>query len=448
MWRRSGIKQASHNTGSNPEETSAGLRGNQPTVIITGPPWPRSGTGRVMQSQIQFYRARGYETVFIADPFQWDYTRSNPLWDELRDGFNEFGADHVFMAAIEPRRFTLAKFEATLRHGRRGTALDWLVAIGRSAQLTREATRLLKGLPVALFHVNHVFTLGFALRLKRQLFGRESRIPMILDTHDIQSQMLLDKQEPNPWLRRPDRVERLLKSEISQLKIPDVLIHLSSSDFDFFRRKLPSQTHFLAFPTIDEGFISSVNEITKLDEPIDLLFVADWHFPNLSAIQWYSEQVWPLLAKRNYNVKVVGRLGRLVEGQAPQLYDRCRNWFVGEVGNLAPFYRSARCVIAPMVSGSGISIKTIEAFALGKAFVGTSKAFRGMPMEQLGKVGIYAFDEPATFANAIVSTLDNVKAAEDSSRMAYKELFSKEASFAVRARALAMAFKESSPAQQ
>jgi hypothetical protein len=100
-----------------------------------------------------------------------------------------------------------------------------------------------------------------------------------------------------------------------------------------------------------------------------------------------------------------------------------------------------------MVSGSGISIKTIEAFALGKAFVGTSKAFRGMPMEQLQKMGIHSFDQPAAFANAIVSTLDNVKAAEHSSRIAYKELFSKEASFAVRTHAIAVAFKESSPAQ-
>jgi glycosyltransferase involved in cell wall biosynthesis len=359
----------------------------------------------------------------------------------------ELGADRTLLATIEPRQLTLGKYAATIRHGYRGTALDWLVAVGRLGRLTTESMRFLRSVPVALLHVNHVFTLEFALRLKRRLIGRRSRIPIILETHDVQSHMLEEKQEPNPWFKRPDRVERLLKSEIAQLGIPDALIHLSSSDFDFFQRKLPSQAHFLAFPTIDEGFISLVNETTPLTEPIDLLFVADWHPPNLAAIQWYSEQVWPLLAKRNYNFKVVGRIGRLVEGQAPQLYDKCRCWFVGEVGNLAPFYRSARCVIAPMVSGSGISIKTIEAFALGKAFVGTSKAFRGMPMERLEKMGIYSFDQPAAFANAIVSTLDNVKAAEHSSRTAYNELFSKEASFGVRTQALAVALKESSPAR-
>jgi len=71
-----------------------------------------------------------------------------------------------------------------------------------------------------------------------------------------------------------------------------------------------------------------------------------------------------------------------------------------------------------------------------------------MPMERLEKMGIYSFDEPAAFANAIVSTLENVDAAEDSSRAAYKELFSKESSFEVRTHALAVAVKESFLAKQ
>jgi glycosyltransferase involved in cell wall biosynthesis len=401
----------------------------------------------VIQSQIQFYRARGYETIFIADPFQWDYTRSNPLWDELRDGFDEFGADHVFLAAIEPRRFTLAKFEATLRHGRRGTVLDWFVAIGRSAQLTSEATQLLKGLPVALFHVNHVFTLGFALRLKRRLFGRKCRIPMILDTHDIQSQMLLEKQETNPWNGRPDVLDRLLESEVAQLRTPDALIHLSVNDCSFFRKELPLKAHFLAFPTIKEEFITAVKAAAPMAEPIDLLFVAHWHPPHLVALQWFFEHVWPLIEGRNYRFKIVGRVGMLAEGQAPRLYERYRDCFVGEVVDLAPYYRSARCVIAPMVSGSGISIKTIEAFALGKAFVGTSKAFRGMPMERLNELGIHAYDQPQVFANAIISALNNAAQAEHSSLAAYVSLFSTEACFAVRDESLKVAFQRQKTSQ-
>ncbi len=411
------------------------------TVLILGPPWPRSGTGRVMESQIKFYRDRGYQTIFIAVPFQQNYESNSPTWNEIREGLEELGADHTLRATIEPREFKLAKYSATLRYGFRGTVLDWFVEIGRVGHLTGESMCLLKNAPIALLHVNHVFTVGFAHRLMKRLGSHQ--VPIIVETHDIQSQMLLQKQEPNPWFRRVDPVKRLLKSEVVQLGTPDAFIHLSSSDFDFFREELPRRAHFLVFPTIDEDFIAAVKRAPLLAEQIDLLFVADWHTPNLQAVQWFAEQVWPFLADRNYKVKVVGRIGRLVEGKISHLYEKFRAWFVGEVADLAPYYRSAQCVIAPMRSGSGISIKTIEAFALGKAFVGTSKAFRGMPIPSLKKLGIVPFDPAAEFANAILSTLDDVETAESRSRAAYMELFTKEISAAVRNEALAAALKRS-----
>lgn len=413
----------------------------KPTVIVTGPPWPRGGAARVMQSQIQFYRERAYKTVFIAVPLGCIFTRNSPAWDEIRDGLNELGADFTLLAGIEPRRFKLAKYTATLRHGLRGTALDWRIAIAGSAQLTLEAKGLLRHCRIELFHVNHVFTLGFALRLKKELTARKNHVPLIVDTHDIQSHALQEKPETNPWIRRPDTVERLLESEVAQLSQSDVFIHLSSSDFNFFQKELPSKPHFLAFPTIDEGFILSVKALKSATESIDLLLVATWHLANLNAIKWFLGEVWPLIARHKYSLKIVGRINRMAEADVPRLYEEFREYFMGEVVDLAPYYRAARCVIAPMVSGTGISIKTIEAFALGKAFVGTSKAFRGMPMERLEELGIYAHDQPQAFADAIISAINNRQSAEQSSQAAYDLLFSSEACFAVRDEALAAAYQ-------
>ena len=392
-----------------------------------------------MQSQIRFYRERGYNTVFIADPLGCVFTRNSPVWDEFSDGLNELGADATLLAAVEPRRFKLAKYTATIRHGLRGTALDWRVAIGRSAQLTADAESLLRNCRISLFQVNHVYTVGFALRLRREFIARKIHAPVIVDTHDIQSHALEAKPEKNPWTRRPDTVARLLQSEIAQLSHSDVLVHLSVSDFNFFRKELPAKAHFLALPTIDEGFISSVKALEPPAEPIDVLLVAHRHHANLSAIKWFFEQVWPLITRRKYGLKIVGSINQMAKVDLPQVYEQFRECFVGEVVDLAPFYRAARCVIAPMVSGTGISIKTIEAFALGKAFVGTSKAFRGMPMDCLEQLRIYAHDQPQAFADAIVSSINNPRPAEHSSRAAYDSLFSSEACFRVRDQALAAA---------
>lgn len=429
------------NADSSPDIFNVSSRETRATVIITGPPWPRSGTGRVMQSQIQFYRSRGYGTVFIADPFHWNFTRESKVWDEFRDGLHALGADYTLLASIEPWRFTLAKYQATLQHGRRGTALDWVVAIGRSAQLDADSMKLLRGLRVALFHVNHVFTLGFALRLRKLLLGQTNCAPMILDTHDIQSHIVHEKKERNPWTRRFDSVGSLLRSELAHLDAPNALVHLSVEDFNFFSGRLPSQAHFLAMPTIDKEFAASVRRAGPTTEPIDLLFVADWHPANIAAVQWFFEFVWPLIASANLNLRIVGRIANGIEEQAPQLFKEFRSHFAGEVADLSPYYRAARCVIAPMVSGTGVSIKTVEAFAAGKAFVGTSKAYRGMPMSRLEEVGIGAYDEPKLFAEAIVSALQNPATSELLSQRAYDALFSTEASFAVRDQSIAAAFR-------
>jgi glycosyltransferase involved in cell wall biosynthesis len=416
-----------------------------PAVIIVGPPWPRSGTARVIQNQIQYYRERGFFTAFVGVPFLWYFIGLAQNPKELLEGINELGADRSFTATLDHKGYTTAKYKASIRHAFRGTALDWQVTVGRAARLPDEAIDFVGGLRTVLFHVNHVYTLGFALDFRSRLFGAYSRLPIILETHDIQSHLLQENGTLNPWTRRPDRLERLIRSETSWLEKANALIHLSTEDFKFFQKLLPSKPQFLAFPTIDEKFRSSVNAAAVRADDIDLLFVGSWHRPNLAALKWFLEKVWPLIAHRRYRLKIIGPIGPLMQKELPQLYDTFRLFFVGETADLIPYYRAARCVIAPLVSGSGISIKTIEALALGKPFVGTSKAFRGMPMERLKQAGIQAHDEPQAFADAIVHALCAEREAQALSLVAYDNVFSGRASSASRDQALRAATASGQP---
>ena len=418
--------------------TSRDSSARPPAVIIIGPPWPRSGTARVIENQIQYYRERGFFTVFIAVPFLWYMIHIARDPRQMLEGLNELGADRMFMATLEEKRYNAAKYKASIRHLFHGTALDWQVALGKAARLTEADIAFLSGLQAVLFHVNHVYTLGFALNLRRRLFGGSLPIPIILETHDVQSQLLLERGDLNPWTRRPDRLDRLIKSETALLEKASALIHLSVEDFRLFQGLLPFKPQFLVFPTIEENFSSNVQAAVPPAESIDLLFVGQWHSPNLAAMKWFFDQVWPLIADRRYSLKIVGQIGSMVQRELPAVYSTFRTCFVGEVADLIPYYSATRCVIAPMVSGSGTSIKTIEALALGKPFVGTSKAFRGMPMDRLREEGIQAHDEPQAFADAIVAALANANNGERASQAVYGSLFSRQASFASRDEVLKM----------
>jgi polysaccharide biosynthesis protein PslH len=403
-----------------------------PTVLIVGPPWPRSGTARVIQNQIDFYRSRGYTTVFICVPVHCSFTEDYAEWNQIKDGIQELGADRVFVAPIDQRRFLREKYVGWIEHGFRGTALDWIVVTARSARLSKDALRGICEMPIVLMNVNHVFTFRFALGLLRQVVPAANRVPVILDTHDVQAHLLAERQEINPWTHRVDSVKRLLKSELSLLEKSEVLVHCSVEDFNFFKPLLPYKQQVLALPSIDETFVSTVEASRPAACPIDLLFVGQSTDPNRAAMKWFFTEVWPLICDRGYRITIVGQVDMSVRESHPEIYREFRSSFVGPVEQLAPFYRAARCVFAPMISGTGVSIKTIEALALGKPFIGTSKAYRGMPMDRLAEAGIEPYDTPRGFADAIVHALSESNTAAVASRTAYDRIFSRKSAFTSR----------------
>lgn len=421
-------------------ESNNGTRARlQKAVIIVGPPWPRSGTSRVIQNQIEFYRVRGYITVFICVPLHCSFTEDNPEWEQIKAGIQELGADHTFFATINYPRFVATKYTTWVRHPFQSTALDWIIFTARSAELPEEAIRVIRKMNIDLINVNHVFTLGFAQKLVRQVVRTGKQPPVILETHDVQARLLEERQEVNGWTHRVDSFQRLLSRELSLFDKVQVLVHCSVDDFSFLKLQLPHKPHVLALPSIGETFVSSVNAASPVDDPIDLLFVGQHTTWNCAAMKWFFEEVFPLISDRGYRIKIVGPIAMIVQRDLPELYDKFRFHFVGSVADLAPYYRAARCVFAPMISGTGISIKTVEALALGKPFVGTSKAFRGMPTDRIEEAGLHAYDGAADFAAAIVKTLSGEQMAAEASRTAYRETFSEDAVFASRDEALRIA---------
>ena len=342
------------------------------------------------------------------------------------------GADEVVIAPISRPKFVVSKYTGWVRKGFRGTALDWIVNTGRSAELEDSFVHSLQGLSVALIHVNHVFTLGFARILQHQL-SRHQKIPLVLETHDVQSNLMHERQDLNPWTHKLDSSEELLRSEIASLKEPDVLVHCSVEDFDFFSKELPGKEHVLVLPTIDDSFINSVRAgDAQHKDPFDLLFVGQRTDVNFAAVRWFLEEVWAKIAHHSLRLRIVGAVQSLVQERTPELYQRFERSFVGPVDDLVGCYRNARCVIAPMVFGTGISMKTVEALGSAKPFVGTSKAFRGMPGAAIRRAGMKIHETPQEFADAILWALSNENEGASVSRQLYDTLFSKRASFVSR----------------
>jgi glycosyltransferase involved in cell wall biosynthesis len=126
--------------------------------------------------------------------------------------------------------------------------------------------------------------------------------------------------------------------------------------------------------------------------------------PNVEATHWLVHSVLPLVRARRpeARVAIVGRQpGREVLSMAT--LDGVE--VTGEVPDVRPWLWRAQAFACPMVSGTGIKNKLLEALSGGAPCVATSLACQGVDVS----VGEHLLvgDSPERFADAVVALLEN-----------------------------------------
>lgn len=103
--------------------------------------------------------------------------------------------------------------------------------------------------------------------------------------------------------------------------------------------------------------------------------------PNVQGLLWFIEQVWPQLALRHPDLRfdIVGknpgrRLRQAVAGQDGIALR-------GFVPDLQAIYRDSRVSVAPLLFGSGMKVKVLDAMARGMPTVTTSVGAEGIAVE-------------------------------------------------------------------
>ena len=148
----------------------------------------------------------------------------------------------------------------------------------------------------------------------------------------------------------------------------DRLIALSERDSTLFGRLYRRSASDLLPMAIDDAGAVPDRGAASRD---GLLFVGGAFYANLAGMRWFAEEVAPRLAMQT---KVVGRG---FEAYREELEASGAIKVVGGVYDLAPYYRDALAVIAPIFDGSGMKTKVAEALMHGKPVIGTAEAFTG-----------------------------------------------------------------------
>lgn len=136
-----------------------------------------------------------------------------------------------------------------------------------------------------------------------------------------------------------------------------------------------------------------------------LLFIGSFrHFPNVTALRFLLDEVWPQLAGENAELTVVAGPDPELHwgGPLPRL-DRVR--ILTYVADVKPLYDAANLVVVPTLVSAGTNIKVLEAMAMERAVVSTPSGCAGLGLTHGESVWTAA--DAAAFAEGIRVLLHN-----------------------------------------
>lgn len=174
---------------------------------------------------------------------------------------------------------------------------------------------------------------------------------------------------------------------------------VSEQERRIFSESFPNHCHKLeVFPNCVN--MEEYEGLDQLPKKYQLVFSGSSRYlPNYHAVQWFLQQVYPLILEQDPRVQLVvtGEQRNLALPKAGNVI------LLGQVGDIKSLIASCCISIAPLWSGGGTRLKILEAMALGIPVVATSKGAEGL-LVQHGE-HLLIGDEPQTFADNVIRLL-------------------------------------------
>lgn len=208
----------------------------------------------------------------------------------------------------------------------------------------------------------------------------ETKIPTILVEQTME---YLGYQEyakkANPILRPLLNfdIKKIKYWETKYWKEADKLITMSEEDKDFILNELGKDLNISVVANgVDLEYFAKVNK--KLPLAPTVLFVGTFKWlPNIEAVDFIVEDIWPKVIKKlpNSKLKIVGfspteKLLRY--GKEPSID------VLGGIPDIRDAFMSSHMLLAPIKSGKGTRFKVLEAMVTGTPVVATNLAVEGI----------------------------------------------------------------------
>jgi len=232
--------------------------------------------------------------------------------------------------------------------------------------------------------------LNYAYLSSLSVVAHEFGLRAVVLTHDVVHQLHATLSQRGIGQSPMDA-----RAEAKMVQAADLLVAIQADEADELRRLAPG-SEVITVPMPQRIVMRDARQ-----EVASLLFVGSGTAPNLDGLQWFVREVWGRVRASfpQAQLRVCGSVCDTASEAAEGVQ------LLGRVDDLAPEYARATVCIAPLLCGSGLKIKVVEAWGHGRAVVGTPIALQGLA-EFEGKCALRAVT-PAEFAGAIIHLLQD-----------------------------------------
>ncbi len=222
-------------------------------------------------------------------------------------------------------------------------------------------------------------------------------VKKVIDTHDIlthREQIFIKNGE------KPTGVFMRKRQEQKGLRRADCIIAIQYREAATLKKMVPEKEIY----TIGENMEVMPPKVVYNK---NILFVASANKINEISLGWFLENVYPQIRENDDECRllIAGTICKMVPRSA--IYDR-----LGFVENIGEVYDRARVVVNPILGGTGLNIKTIEALSHSKPLVATKIGAKGI--KHAPRV-IRIADSADDFARSVVEICKKDKLAEQMS---------------------------------
>lgn len=229
--------------------------------------------------------------------------------------------------------------------------------------------------------------------------------PIVMRSHNVEYEIWsrITANTTNPlkkWYLKylTNKLERFEKASLTKY---DYLLTVTQRDFENYQKILtaiPGESAPIGLQL--ENYIPA--QIKPNEKKLSFIGSLDW-MPNLEGLEWFLKEVFPLVLAEESDVEI-----HIAGRNTPQnIFDlQSKNVIIhGEVEDAKAFLNNYPISVVPLLSGSGMRVKILEAMALGRVVVSTSIGAEGILAKNSEE--IFIEDDELSFAKTIINLLQN-----------------------------------------